>query len=398
MGGGLIPGLAAFSSVVRGQQQGQEATAAYQQQLQARQLNDQITRALNLGKLQDYSDQREALNKVSPEEKQFLQLGGTPDMWQKRQERTTRAGAIADQLYTRSLDQNLSVEERIQAAQLSSRLRTSPELADNLPEQLKIGGIGDKTGRPFAFVDKDTGAPIMYSGTGPVPPNAVPEGVYASLHKTATDKMTSHFGVESDDKGNPITVQYRVDAAGNVVSKSTVGRGKLSEVATRQLMSVSSAQDLAQGIRDDYAAIEPKYKAGGAPWLLNQWRLYSPTTNPGGWFGKPDPDAERWFSHVGQIKTDLLQAAAGNSRNLTMVNNLFGPHVPSEWQSPDSVIARVEAFEKDGRFDSIKNSLGVGAPAGGANPAAGAAKQPVYDAGGKLIGYTTDGKTMEPVR
>jgi hypothetical protein len=165
--------------------------------------------------------------------------------------------------------------------------------------------------------------------------------------------------------GMPMTFERKEDADGNLISDEPIRQGKLPATQQNQLNAVNDAQSLAKGLRDDYAKVEPKYKQNGAGWMFKQWSLYSPNMNPFGVRGEPDADVKQWFGHVGQIKTDLLQAAAGNSRNLAMINDLFGPHVPSEWQSPDAVIGRIEAFENEGRFDAIKSSV-LGVPAGGA--------------------------------
>ena len=198
-------------------------------------------------------------------------------------------------------------------------------------------------------------ANMAMAGESPAAVNA-----YLKSAGVAADsgKITMHWTNEADPTtGVPIVVRHNMDAAGNELSRTVEGYGKLDSRQIAQLQAVNSADRLARGLADDYQRIAPKYAKNGADWLAKQWMLYSVHTNPGGFRGEPDPDAANWFSHVGQIKTDLLQAAAGNSRNLKMIDKLFGLHVPSEWQSPPGVMTRIRAFQNEGRFDSIRHTI-----------------------------------------
>ena len=214
-------------------------------------------------------------------------------------------------------------------------------------------------------------------------PSVVANGLEALAHVSQLAPKESESTLTATDLLSGRTMQYPVkktatgyeflpfkNAPPGFVSPEGGVRGKLSQSQQQQVDAVNAADEQTKGLADDYARIQPKYKQNGGSWLLRQWALYSPTTNPGGMFGAADPDAAQWFSHVGQIKTSLLQAAAGNTRNLTLVNQLFGPHVPSEWQSPDAVMARIKAFQSEGRFGAIRQSIigggeTEGPPAGG---------------------------------
>lgn len=346
------PGLAANAAVFGGAVQGMNASDFYRQQLQASQLDAALKRQALLGQLQQMQQQQGALAAAPKEEQQFLNLGGTVTDWQKRQDLSTQANAIADQMYQGAMDQSKPAQERMDLFQRSAQLRAHPELAQ-LPQFQKYGEPSKAAAQPFKTFTAD-GKVNAFEGYNPDgTPKISPMGA-----APASTKQTRHYYDAADPTTGVSMVHERIeDASGNLVSDEPIARGKLGAMQQQQVTAVSQAEEQAQGLNADYAKIKPKFDKNGSSWLLYQWSLYSPSTNPGGIRGEPDPDAAQWFSHVGQIKAGLLQAAAGNSRNLTMVNNLFGPHVPSEWQSPDGVMTRINAFQKDGRFDAIRDSI-----------------------------------------
>lgn len=142
---------------------------------------------------------------------------------------------------------------------------------------------------------------------------------------------------------------------------------KLTGPMSTQLQAVNSAEAQIPGIEADFPSVAQKYKAnGGSVWLHKQWLLYNNVTNPGGVLGRPDDDVADWFTKVGQLKGQLLAAAGSNSRNLKMVNDLYGKHVVAETQDPIELMNRIRAFRTGGRFDAVRQSIGLPTKGGSA--------------------------------
>jgi hypothetical protein len=78
------------------------------------------------------------------------------------------------------------------------------------------------------------------------------------------------------------------------------------------------------------------------------------------------------------------------TRNVAAAAEVIRLHVPKPEDSPDLINQKIDWWQRVG-LNQYKTMLGA-AP-GSANPSEGT---PVY-VGGKLVGHTTDGKTMVPV-
>jgi hypothetical protein len=198
-----MSGLAA-NSRSQGQRQAQEDMIA---QLKAQGLMEQ--NASGAMSLQDQMQQRTAVQKLlndpnTPAEvKQAIALGMSPADAMKMKSQGA-AGALFPKL--------LTAKPEARAQILADAITADPTLPESplFPQLQKLAGVGEKPGRPFAYVDKNTGAPILYSPeSGPIPPNAVPEQVYASQHK---EPKAPRETVLTDGKGNAVIVNLDTGA------------------------------------------------------------------------------------------------------------------------------------------------------------------------------------------
>jgi hypothetical protein len=165
--GGFFRNIAPYASVFQGQQQGQAASNYAQQEVEQRKIQDQLQRALLMGKLQDMQAQQKALSGLPADEQQFLNLpGGNVKDWTSRQERTTKASALADQMYQAAMDTSKPVQERMDLFQRAASLRVHPELID-LPENQKYGsGTTKPPTQPFRPFTADSTVQA-FEGYGP---------------------------------------------------------------------------------------------------------------------------------------------------------------------------------------------------------------------------------------
>ena len=389
--GGFLRNMAPFAAVL----QGQNATDYARQQAQQQQITDQLQRALLMGKLRDMNDQQAAMGRQPKDVQDRLNLGETMADVDKRQTAKGRIANWKKDIGAALLDPNRPMDERQKLLGIYANVNDDSDPAD-IEKQLKdFAGIGEKPPvQPFRTFTAD-GKVNAFEGYNP---DGTPK-ISSMGSAPASTKEARHYYEAADPNTGASMVHERIEGAdGHLISDTPIAAGKLGMMQQNQLQAVASSKELAQGLTNDYAKFKPKYDKNGGTWLLHQWSLYNPTINPGGIRGEPDPDAAQWFSHVGQIKTGLLQAAAGNTRNLKLVNELFGSHVPSEWQSPDGVMQRIQAFQKDGRFDAIRNSIlppmssATGAGGGGdMGPAAGAG---AADAGKFKGTWAPDGREI----
>lgn len=357
---GFFQDAAPFASVFQGVEQGQNASDYAAQQAQQQQQQQLLQRQMLLGKLKELTNQQTAVGKLPQNEQDMLNQGIPMEQIVKRRDQGVQASALADQIRSSAMDTNLPAEKRLDLFTRAANLNAHPELIE-LPEYQRFGADSTKpAATPFQHFEAD-GRVKTFMGYGP---DGLPKFGDAGAAPVSAAAMNANRPVpvykeETDDAtGAKVIVQHLMDRnTGEELSKKIMGRGTLDQKSRDQLRAVDSAEDEAKGLREDYAKVAPMYKANGGGWLLNQWRLYSPTLNPGGIFGQADPAVAQWFGHIGQMKTDLLNAAGGGSRNLQMVNELFGPHVVSEYQDPDQLMRRLEAFEKDGRFHAIRAAV-----------------------------------------
>ncbi len=118
---------------------------------------------------------------LPPEVKQALQMGASPADVMKIQNQR-RQGQVESLL--------MQVPDNATRQKIWAAMQGADPSLIVTPNVMKLLGIGEKTERPFQLVDRNSGAPVFWTPGTPVPPNAVPEQVYASQHKSENDTET----------------------------------------------------------------------------------------------------------------------------------------------------------------------------------------------------------------
>lgn len=372
---GFIGFGTALGNILSGQQQGQQQTDLYKQQIDSQKLDDQIKRRLLMDKLDEYRQQQQALSKASPEEQQFLNLGGTVENWDKRSDRTTKANGIADQLYQKSLDPSVPIEQRLQAATMSANLRGHPELVDSLPESLKISGIGEKQpAKPFHPFTTASGV-SAFEGYDPATGKPRIESLGAAPAGALKLVPTR------DADGHPISVWYNAKTGAPSGLPSIPGHLSAQE---------TSGLEATRSLREDMPKLQAAANAlpdTSPATLARQYMIYA---HPGfgataGLLGPVDSRYQTYFSSIGNIKAELAKLqASGSSRSMALLNFIRG-HIPEETDTPQSAMQKLKTLDA-GRFQSLTNAI-LGGSASSAPPS---------DAGGSdtLIGTTPDGRKV----
>lgn len=378
------PFATSFATILGGQDQSNQAAALYQQQVRERTLEDQLRRQQLLMQLQDMTATQKVLSGLPQDEQNYLRLGGTVDAYQKRQDMTTQASALADQLYQRGLDPNLPMDQRVQAMGAAAQLRAHPELVPQYKDL--VSGIGGKTNRPYTLVDKDTGAPVAWDQVSPPPPNAIPISEYNALKNPSRQTPVQKFGetpigalpaggVMLKPDGTPftdprMTVNDAMNAGGVLLSGAGAKQYNLSKAAEqnldvldqagKQVLPANVPSGLGETVRD--VAINPARRA-----LL----------------ARVDPKYAAYeHSKAGIISyvRDLANAGRINQAEMNIIvdrlnNAQTYPALKSAVDTARQIIQQDRAgMTRTGQFS-----------------------RPVYDGGGNIIGYTNDGKTMTPV-
>lgn len=375
-----------LATVLGGQAQANQATALQAQEIQQRQLEEQLKRQQLLMQLQDMTATQKALGTLPQDEQNYLRLGGSVDAYQKRQDLSTQASALADQLYQRGLDPNLPMDQRMQAMSAAAQLRAHPELVPQFKDL--TSGIGGKQTRPYTLVDKDTGTPVAWDQTGNPPANAIPISEYNNLHNPSRMTPVQKFGdtpigalpgggvilkLDGTTFADPrITVdEAMAKAPGSVLlsgpeakqynlSKSAEQNLDVLDQAGKQVLPANVPSGFGETVRD--IAINPARRA-----LL----------------AKVDPKYAAYeHSKAGIISyvRDLANAGRINQAEMSIIvdrlnNAQTYPALKSAVDTARDIIQKDRAgLARTGQFS-----------------------RPVYDASGQIIGYTNDGKTMTPV-
>ena len=352
--GGFLRSFAPYAAVLQGQQQGQNATDYYRQQAQQKQIEDQLNRALLMGKLQDMQTQQKALAAAPPEEQQFLNLHGNVKDWTSRQERTTKANSVSDQMYQDAMDPSKSAQERMDLFQRSANLRAHPELID-LPENQRYGsGTTKPLTKPFhtfstaegeqAFEGYDASGNPIIKRVGGNKPSSAGEGtelrqVYDPVKGTTSWQYVPKSGAVGSSAG-----EVRPPMGANAIAESNATNMGLSQ------------------LKDQVKALGP---SSGVPnWsrvALQKLGLAS-----------ADPRITDMLGQVSVINTTLtgLVMRSWGSRNAKAAQEMIDLHVPKPTDSPALIMQKIDDWQKPGGYlDQYK--VMMGAEGGGSTSAGG---------------------------
>jgi len=361
--------------------QGQEAAGLAKQQIQARQLEQEINNAIALGKLQDLASQRQALQSLPPAEQQFLMLpGGSVENWQKRQDMVSQAGAAADEAYQRALDPHLPVDQRLQWATFSANLRAHPELVGQLRN---LTPAFPKPVVPHPFRSGTS----LYAFEGDVDTSGRPIPTALGLPsatRTAGERSLK-LVTTRDATGRTIQVWYDP-----LTGLPAPGRAPIpGKLTTTDLAAIEATNALLIDIPKLQAAAE-KIGSGNTLTLANEYRKYG---HPAfGIFGTVDPDYQDYFAQIGNVKSELAKLqSAGSSRSFQLLK-FIQDHIPSETDPPAQAVGKLRTLEK-GRFDSLTKAIlgDSGVSEVPSSPAVDTMSKvvgrPVYDSSGRVVGF-----------
>lgn len=401
MGAGAA--LAAFASVLQGRGQGQADSEAYKQELQQRQIQQQAQSQELLMKLKAYDRAEQARAGAPKDEQQYLDLGGSVENYDKRKALSGRAQAVAQQLVGMANESNRTADQKLALYRMAVGLQQNPESVEDIEKMLKDEGIGGAPkAQPFQHfpMGADEYAFEGYDASGNPKLNKIGA---APVGKSAGKPGPVSWRAETDPTGRSIQVPYERDASGKMTRVPFEGGdsgaasgsipGKLNVGQQRLVDSVNDIDEQMPDIEGMTTVLENT----SAFELAKQYAKYR---SPFGILGKPDPKFVAYFNALGQVQTDLVGAAtSGGSRSFQLIS-MLKPHIPDPTDPPDRALEKLKGFDK-GRFAAIKATL-LNQPST-ATPTANrpdiATPQPVIDdATGKLLGYTTDGKTYVPVK
>jgi hypothetical protein len=120
-----------------------------------------------------------------------------------------------------------------------------------------------------------------------------------------------------------------------------------------------------------------------------------------GTYGKGDPEVEELRTKMGLLATGLMQVHVGARGSAQMLEHfedmanakkMDGPTLLSGLNAENNYVQRKAMIPQNSRFNTGPANSGAGST-GASNPQGRA----VRDSTNKIIGYTTDGKTMTPV-
>ena len=368
-----------FATILGGQQQANQASAAYNAQMQQRQLEDELHRAQLMMQLQDATGKREAISKQPADIQEQLRLGVPYEDILKRQAVSGRVNNWKSMIGQALIDPDRPIAEKKKLLSIYGSIDENSDPTD-IEKQLKdFAGFGEKPERPFSYVDKDTGSPIPWTPGTPLPTNAVPEQVWATLHKGGAGDTTLKQ-VYHPETGK--TLWEYVPKTGAVGASAGEVRPPMGANA------IADADATSQGLSALQADIKSlKFTPGQS--RLPSW-LTVMRQKAG--FAADDPRLTDMLAQVSVINTTLtgMVMRSWGTRNVAAAAEVIRLHVPKPEDSPDLINQKIDWWQRVG-LNQYKTMLGA-AP-GSANPSEGT---PVY-VGGKLVGHTTDGKTMVPV-
>jgi hypothetical protein len=401
MGAGAA--LAAFASVLQGRGQGQAESDVYKQQLQQRQIEQQAQQQKLLMELQGYQRANAARDKLSPQDQQTMDLGGSIGDIQKRTATTGRAQAAKQQLIGMANEGNRTPDQKIAMYRMAFGLDQNPDSIVDVEKFLKDEGVGSAPkATPFqhfpmgadeyAFEGYGPDGKPKLNKIGPAPEGkgAGKPGPVSWRSETTPDGKSIQVPYERDESGKMKRVPFEGDdpaaASGGVPGKLNVGQQRL----------VDSVSDIEKQMPD----IEAMISGLKNPSSFELAKQYAKYRAPFGLAGKSAPEYTAYFNALGQVQTDLVGAAtSGGSRSFQLIS-MLRPHIPDPTDPPERALEKLKGFDK-GRFAAIKATLlnqpSAAAPAAPTpNARASAAPRPPVYLNGKIVGYANpDGKTME---
>jgi hypothetical protein len=367
--GGFLRNMAPFAAVLQGQQQAQQ-----------QQISDQLNRALLMGKLQDMQTQQKALSGTSPDEQQFLNLGGNVKDWTSRQERTTKASSMADQMYQDAMDPSKPAQERMDLFQRAANMRAHPELID-LPENQRYGSGATKTPPPKPFHTFSTaegeqafegydasGNPIINRVGGNKPSSAGAGTELRQIYDPVKGTTSWQYVPKSGPAGSSAG-EVRPPMGSNAIAESSATNMELS-----QLKTSLNALGASSGVPNWGRVALQKMGLASA-----------------------DPRMTDMLGQVSVINTTLtgLVMRSWGSRNAVAAQKMIDLHVPKPEDSPALIMQKIDDWQKPGGYlDVYKVMMGAtGGDAGGVGPAAGPAAGPA-DAGKFKGTWAPDGREI----
>ena len=383
------PFVTAFSTIAGGQQQTAAQAAAYNQQVQARALEDQLRRAQLMMQLEDAMSQRKAMETLKPDDQRALLLGESYADIQKRQALSGRVQTWKSMIGQALIDPDRPLDQKKKLLQLYGTIDENSDPGD-IEKQLKdFGGLGDKPGRPFELVDKDTGLPVYVTDPAHPPANAIPVSEFNALRNPSRNPSMK-FG---ETPIGALTGQVMLKPNGEAFSdpRMTVDQGiaqggvLLTNKAADQLhLSVSAEKNL-----DTLDQAGKQVLPAQVPTGLGE-TFADVTINPArrALLARVDPRYAAYeHSKAGIISyvRDLANAGRINQAEMNIIVDRLNN--AQTYPALQSAVDTAKAIIRQDRSSLVKggtlSTTGQGAP--------------VYDATGKLLGYTADGKTMTPV-
>jgi hypothetical protein len=188
--------------------------------------------------------------------------------------------------------------------------------------------------------------------------------------------------------------------------------GTLKPGATEIASAIAAKQaaGIALGVPELAAKIDPNDRAK----LVAQAKIYNASGSPMEYailnrtIGPIDDNYAALFSQLGQLNASLARAYMGGRISQRLYERL-SMHVPQPGDPPDLIADKIRSLlgptgvlkTEEKALNDVYGAPIEGMPETRTNPTtargASPAGTPVY-VGGKLVGYTTDGKTMTPVR
>ncbi len=361
----------AFGTILSGQDQANQATAAYSAQMQQRAIEEQLKRAQLLMQLQDATTQRAAIGKLPQSEQDYLNLpGASIQDWQKRQAITGRVQNWKNIIGQALIDPDRPLAEKKKLLSIYGGIDENSDPAD-IEKQLKdFAGLGEK----------------------PTQPNEMNLWLAQHPGKTVDDYITAKRAPKDETELKQVYHPETGKTLWEYVPKTgTIGASAGEVRPPMGANAIADADATSQGL----TALQADIKS--LNFTPSQMRMPSWLTvmRQKAGFAAEDPKLTDTLAQVSVINTTLtgMVMRSWGTRNVAAAAEVIRLHVPKPEDSPDLINQKIDWWQRVG-LNQYKTMLGAAPGSMSANPSAGT---PVYDASGKLIGHTTDGKTMVPV-
>lgn len=369
----LNPGTFAtsLSTVLAGQGQANQASAAYNAQVQQRQIEDQLKRAQLMMQLQDATDTRAAMKTLSPEDQRAMQLGEPYADIQKRQAVTGRVQNWKNMIGQALIDPDRPMDEKKKLLSIYGSIDENSDPSD-VEKQLKdFAGLGEKPTQP-----NELGLWLQQH-----PGKGVDDYIAA---KRAPKDETELKQVYDPTKGT--TAWTYVPKTGTVGSTAGEVRPPMGANA------IADADAASAGMTELQQDIKNLNLSPGQASMPNWWAVGRQKLG----FGAGDPKLTDMLAQVSVINTTLtgMVMRSWGTRNVSAAQEVIRLHVPTPTDSPELINQKLDWWQRVG-LRQYKTMLGATPRAADSASSAKPSGTPVY-VGGKVVGYTTDGKTMTP--